>query len=279
MRDSVSEEGLPKRPEIPPHWKIPSIKDGEDFFEYFEVIQMYDKGAKFLSFRPVASGSQREEDAVRRLGLEGVKTHKDVVFDNNGNPKQIAEVWEKQNSTECNIEIIDGRYIGCRITHSESVPKSVEDAVEIELQDPFLEHHLLAKVVYGSMGRLEKVIFSGQFSTEGDRQQVNPDGPYATIVDFPNPRVTYRDENEKGKAKVDVSWDQDEEGNFVVAYAHLDSRKKNVITVPSGINMTEIMQLVGKEPPYEKKMLNGVETLDIPWVRIPEIIGVNLSPS
>ncbi len=278
MRDRVSEEGLPKRPEIPPHWKIPDIKDGEDFFEYFEVIQMYDKGAKFLSFRPVASGSQQGEDAVRRLGLEGVNTHKDVVFDNNGNQKQIAEVWEKQNSGEWNMEIIGGLRVKYRIKYSKLVPEGARtgNTVEIEFQDPRSALYL-AKVNYVNSS-LREVSFTGESLTGGDGENANPDGPYVAIADFPDPRVTYR-ENEKGKAKVDVTWSQNKEGNFIVTYTHLGSGKKNTITVPLAIDMGKIMQAVGKEPPYEEKRFAGVEALDIPWVRIPEIIGVNLSPS
>lgn len=78
--------------------------------------------------------------------------------------------------------------------------------------------------------------------------------------------------------KFKLSW-KIEAGRIIADYVDLNSRRKNSVTAPLAIYAKNVVELVSNRAPHPITKRFKIETLDVPWTRIPDFVGASLSPS
>lgn len=82
--------------------------------------------------------------------------------------------------------------------------------------------------------------------------------------------------DDSGELVYKISW-KEENGELVLAQEHVPSHMIKRLSAPLELDTDKVKQAFYSSPPYERKRIQGMEALNVPWRNIGRIIGVNLS--
>lgn len=295
MADNISELPQPNEREIPGNWDLP-----ENFKEHHRILQI-NYESRFISYEPTTP-SEHMRYHTEKTGEEGEKTpirnHRvrmEKFFNAEG--KESARMRRDfHDEPRSKLDLISGltwlRFNG-EIENGYSF-FSLPGSMHVTFVDDTSKAEL-GLVAY-SGNNLDRVVFNGNFLSDSmDKYSTEKDPEVWLYAKKDNSgfvgqmmQSDWRIESGESQNEIDcysktgervhISWGIDDD-RYIVEYKDLNSGKTNTISAPITVNVQEVESLTQKEPPYQTAKHYGSEVLDVPWVKVPEAVGVNLSPS
>lgn len=293
MTDNISELPQSNEREIPGNWDLP-----ENFKENNRILQI-DKESRFISYEPTTPSENMRYYTEKKEGKEiPVKNHRvrmEKFFNVEG--KESARMRrDLHDEPRSKLDLISGLTwvrLNEEIKHYYSF-FTLAGSMHITFVDNTSKAKL-GLVAY-SGNNLDRVVFDGNFLPDSMDKNSAGKGPEVWLSTRKDKsgfigqmmQSDWRMESGESEHEIDcysktgqrvhISWDMDDD-RYVIEYRDLDSGKTNTISAPIRVNVQEVESLTQKEPPYKRIKHYGREVLDVPWVKVPETVGVNFSPS
>lgn len=269
----------PQKPELkmPSHWQLPD-KNGQ-----ITVFQINEEEG-FLYYA-IASGGKNFRTIECFFDKEGVVR---------------AEKRNRTIDEDVQVDIlvpgeIDMSYMGINLLDL----KAKKSVVTVMLSHKVGTDHLpLAAVVY-SGGQLESILFSNIFKAEGEDYPVidferdasgaitpsNTDLEKNKTTKFKEIKQGKPNEfhfaDKSGKPICKFKWEE-REGKLAVTQELIKTGELKIVTAPLELDLDGFKDAVYPKTHYPKEQVQGIkgaQRLNVPWLKIGEIVGVSLGYS
>lgn len=272
--DNLAESGPSQNPEIPENW---NFSEREGIGRGMHVTQLA-ADQKFIAL----SGDDRTE-------YEGDGEQIEKVFDNDGNQKDIkgadSNIYSDEDRVLGYIKIERDIPIYYTFRDDSKYYLSVRFGKDSDKLNKFGIFDTVGSVSYSSDGKLSYISMPINF-LEGESEE-KIEAPFLAL-ELIEGGVSEVSEDWKEDQKIPISdgdgedfqtsWKIDK-GIMVITQKHLSSGLTKVLSAPIKIDIEAVNNAFAAKAPHPEQKFEGKTMVDIPWMKIPGLVGAKLSYS